>query len=55
MGKMDEAIDQLQRSAEERYAAFPWLATDPLFRKLQADPRFIALTQRYSLPSLASN
>jgi Serine/threonine protein kinase len=55
MGKMDETIDQLQRSAEERYAAFPWLATDPLFRKLQADSRFIALTQRYGLPSPASN
>lgn len=55
LGKTDEAINLLQRSAEERYAPFPFLATDPLFPKLQADPRFIAIIKRYGLPSPATN
>lgn len=54
LGKMDEAIDQLQRSAEERYAPFPWLATDPTFPQLLADPRFIAICKRYNLPTPAA-
>jgi tetratricopeptide (TPR) repeat protein len=50
LGKMDQAIDLLQRSAEKRYAPFPYLATDPMFLKLQSDPRFVALAKRYNLP-----
>jgi Serine/threonine protein kinase len=50
MGKVTEAIELLQRSAEERYAPFPFLANDPLFPELQANPQFISLMQRYNLP-----
>ena len=55
LGKMDQAIDLLQRSAEQRYAPFPFLATDPLFLKLQSDPRFVALVKRYNLPAPSTN
>jgi serine/threonine protein kinase len=55
LGRMNEALDQLQRSAEERYAPFPFLATDPLFPKLQTNPRFVELVQRYSLPVPSAN
>ena len=50
LGKINEAVELLQRSAEERYAPFPFLATDPLFPELQASPQFIRLIQRYNLP-----
>jgi tetratricopeptide (TPR) repeat protein len=50
LGKINEAVELLQRSAEERYAPFPFLATDPLFPELQASPQFMRLTQRYNLP-----
>ena len=55
LGKMNEGIDLLQRSAEQHYAPFPFLATDPLFPQLQTDARFIALVKRYNLPAPASN
>ena len=55
MGKMDEAVYQLQRSAEERYAPFPWLATDPTFPQLLTEPRFIELVKRYNLPTQAAH
>jgi serine/threonine protein kinase len=55
LGKTDQAIDLLQRSAEQRYAPFPFLATDPLFPKLQSDPRFVALIKRYNLPAPTTN
>jgi eukaryotic-like serine/threonine-protein kinase len=50
LGKMEEAIDLLQQSAEEHYAPFAYLPLDPLFPKLQSDPRFINLAQRFNLP-----
>ena len=50
LGRMNEALDHLQKSAEQRYAPFPFLATDPLFPNLQSNPRFIELVQRYNLP-----
>lgn len=55
LGRMNEALDHLQRSAEERYAPFPFLATDPLFQKLQTNPRFVELVQRYNLPVSSVN
>ena len=55
LGKMDQAIELLQRSAEQRYAPFPFLATDPMFTKLQRDPRFIALVKHYNLPAPTTN
>jgi serine/threonine-protein kinase len=55
LGNTDQAIDLLQRSAEQRYAPFPFLATDPLFPKLQSDPRFVALIKRYNLPAPTTN
>jgi serine/threonine protein kinase/lipoprotein NlpI len=55
LGKMDQAIELLQRSAEKRYAPFPFLATDPLFQKLQSDPRFVALIKNYNLPAPTTN
>ena len=50
LGRIDEAVELLKRSAEERYAPFPFLATDPLFPELQANQQFISLIQRYNLP-----
>lgn len=50
MSKLTEAVELLQRSAEERYAPFPFLATDPLFPELRGNPQFIGLIQRYNLP-----
>jgi len=55
LGKTDQAIELLQRSAEQRYAPFPFLATDPMFQKLQSDPRFVALVKRYNLPAPTTN
>jgi serine/threonine protein kinase len=55
LGRMNEALDYLQRSAEQRYAPFPFLATDPLFPKLQTNPRFMELVQRYNLPVSSAN
>ena len=55
LGKTDQAIDLFQRSAEQRYAPFPFLATDPMYQKLQSDPRFVALIKRYNLPTPPPN
>ena len=55
LGRMNEALDHLQRSAEERYAPFPFLATDPLFPRLQTNARFRELVQRYNLPVSSVN
>jgi serine/threonine protein kinase/Flp pilus assembly protein TadD len=55
LGKMDDALLWLQRSADEHFAPFVYLAVDPMFDKLHADPRFISLIRAYNLPSTSSN
>lgn len=51
LGDIDNALTWLQKAAEERFASFTYVAVDPMFDKLRSDPRFIALLQRYNLPS----
>lgn len=51
LGDMDNALIRLEQSAAEHFAPFAYLAVDPMFEKLHADPRFINLLQRYNLPS----
>lgn len=50
LGDVDNAYTGLQKSAEERYAPFSFLAIDPMFDKLRSDPRFINLMQRNNIP-----
>jgi serine/threonine protein kinase/tetratricopeptide (TPR) repeat protein len=51
LGDMDNALIRLEQSAEDHFAPFAYLAVDPMFQRLHADPRFINLLQRYNLPS----
>lgn len=50
LGEMDQALTRLEQSAEEHFAPFAYLAVDPMFERLQTNPRFINLLQRYNLP-----
>jgi adenylate cyclase len=45
-GEMDEAFAWLDRAFERRDASFIAIQTDPLLRKLHADPRFASLLLR---------
>lgn len=51
LGNYEVAIVQLQRAAEARAPALPFVLTDPLYAPLRADARFAALRARLSLPT----
>jgi serine/threonine-protein kinase len=46
----DAALDALTRAVEQRQRPSIWLAVNPLFDELRADPRFEALVKRVGLP-----
>jgi serine/threonine protein kinase/tetratricopeptide (TPR) repeat protein len=50
LGDKDKAIEQLERSFEERGADFLYVAVDPFFKDLHSDPRFVDLMRRAGLP-----
>jgi hypothetical protein len=51
LGRPDEALAWLRRSAEDRDPVFIWVRSDPLFGTLAKDPRFAALIREVGLPS----
>jgi TolB-like protein/Tfp pilus assembly protein PilF len=50
LGDKDKAIDQLERSFENRGPDFLLVAVDPYFKDLHSDPRFVDLLHRAGLP-----
>ena len=50
LGDKDKAIEQLERSYEDRHPDFLFVAVDPFFKDLHSDPRFIDLMHRAGLP-----
>ena len=51
LGKREEALNWLQRAADLRSGWMIYLAIDPTFKPLHAEPRFQALLRRIGLPS----
>jgi serine/threonine-protein kinase len=51
LGRSDEALAWLRRSADDRDSFFVWIRSDPLFATLAKDPRFAALLSEVGLPS----
>jgi TolB-like protein/tetratricopeptide (TPR) repeat protein len=51
LGKRAEALTWLERAAELRSGWMLYLATDPTFKPLHAEPRFQALLRRIGLPN----
>ena len=51
LGKREEALTWLQRAAELRSGWMLYLAIDPTFRPLHAEPRFQALLRKIGLPN----
>lgn len=43
LGEQDKAFEYLTKSCEEKYPAFPFVATDPIFDELKTDVRFETL------------
>jgi hypothetical protein len=42
----DRAIEWLEKAERERSSDLIYLKTDPIYKRLQSDPRFAALLQR---------
>ena len=51
LGRVDEALDWLERGYEDRSGFMIRLAAAPEWRSLRADPRFVALRERMGLPA----
>jgi serine/threonine-protein kinase len=50
-GDRDRAFEWLDRALEQNNPALSYANTDPLLRKLRADPRYAALLKKLNLPS----
>ena len=50
MGDMDNALSWFEKSAAEHFGPFAFLAVDPIFDRLRADPRFMNMFGRYDKP-----
>ena len=50
LGMRDETLTWLERAAELRAGWMLYLAIDPTFKSLHADPRFQALLKKVGLP-----
>lgn len=46
LGRIDRAVDEMQRAVDERSVWLVWAANDPLLDRLRADPRLSALLAR---------
>jgi hypothetical protein len=51
LGEQDQAFGWLQEACERREGELALVKTDPTFRSLHSDPRFVALLRRMGLPS----
>ncbi|MEX2271850.1 MAG: protein kinase [Vicinamibacterales bacterium] len=51
LGRVDEALEWLERGCEDRSCFMIRVAAAPEWRALRAEPRFIALLERMSLPA----
>jgi serine/threonine-protein kinase len=49
LGRDEQALDRLERAADERSADLVWLAVRPVFARLREQPRFLALLGRLGL------
>lgn len=49
LGQVDRAFRWLERAADDREPLVIYLAVDPLYEPLRADPRFAALLRRLGL------
>jgi hypothetical protein len=49
-GEVDAAFQWLNRALTERDATFTSIKSDPLFRKIESDPRYAALLKKAGLP-----
>jgi hypothetical protein len=49
LGQVDAAFRWLERAADDREPLVIYLAVDPLYEPLRADPRFAALLRRLGL------
>ena len=52
LGDMDQAFAKLEKSYQERFASVIYLAADPIYDSLRADPRFADLAGRLNLTSV---
>lgn len=51
LGEVNEAIAWLEKAFEERSHWLVWLRLDPRWKRIRADPRFIALIARMNYPA----
>ncbi len=51
LGRVDAAFRWLERAADENEPWVVFLAVDPIYKPLHADPRFAALVRRLGLAS----
>jgi tetratricopeptide (TPR) repeat protein len=49
-GEPDEALAWLDRAYRQKDIELYWIKCDPLFRKLEGDPRYNALLHKMNLP-----
>jgi hypothetical protein len=45
------ALDELEKSREERFNWLPFVQVDPVFKSLRSEPRFIELAKNLGLKS----
>jgi eukaryotic-like serine/threonine-protein kinase len=50
MGDINNALIWFEKSAEDHFGPFAFLAVDPIFEKLRSDERFMNLYRRYDKP-----
>jgi serine/threonine-protein kinase len=50
LGRIDSALDWLDRTADERHLGFYLPSADPIYAPLRTHPRFMALMERIRLP-----
>ena len=53
LGRVDQALDLLERAFETRDAKILWLAVDPEMERLHGHPRFNSLLRRLNYPMVA--
>ena len=51
MGEKDQAFEWLEKAYQERSEGLSWLAVEPRFDSVRADPRMADLIKRVGLPS----
>jgi serine/threonine protein kinase/tetratricopeptide (TPR) repeat protein len=51
-GKVDEALEWLEKACDERDSNMPYIRVDPIFDILREDPRFQELIRRMNFPNV---